>query len=369
MISRKCFLAVALALLAASPLAALADPQYTVTFVPPGFEPGPFDAMNNAGRVVGTYQDRAAIWDGSGILTLNLPPSLGRGINDHMDISGLDRRTDTAFALIGGNFIDVHATLPSLYYTSDGYAINNRGSVAGIADPFADEAVRGFLYRNGHAELVPTLGGDFSFAINLNNNDAVVGYASTGQGSVNNPFTHAIIYHDGSLQDLGTLGTGQRSFGFDINDSGWAVGLSWIQPEELSGSVHPFLFRDGKMMDLGTLGGDFGEALAINNLGLVVGDSLNAEGLLTAFIWKGDKLVDLNTLTALPAGWRLESAMDINDKGQILGTACNGPNPEDCARVRLDLVSAVPEPSPAPMLAAGLGLLAWGRRRMRRRTA
>ncbi|GAB3421622.1 PEP-CTERM sorting domain-containing protein [Massilia agilis] len=368
MIPRKPFLAAALALLAAAPLAAFADPQYTVTFVPPGFEPGPFDPMNNAGRVVGTYQNRAAIWDGSGLLTLNVPPGTGSGINDHLDVTGRVFSTNTAYALIGGNYVDIHATLPSLYYTSEGYSINNRGSVAGIADPFVDEAVRGFLYRNGHSELVPTLGGDFSFALNVNNHDAVVGYASNGQGSVNDPFYHAIIYQDGTVQDLGTLGTGERSLGYDINDCGQAVGWSSIGPDD--SAIHPFLFQDGKMIDLGTLGSGYGQAHAINNLGLIVGESgATVESPLTAFLYIDHKMIDLNAITTLPAGWHLATASDINDQGQILAIACNGPNSEDCTSVRLDLVSAVPEPSAAALLAAGLALVACRRRRVRRARA
>ena len=62
-------------------------------------------------------------------------------------------------------------------------------------------------------------------------------------------------------------------------------------------------------------------------------------------------LVDLNALVALLGSWELTSAGDINNAGQILGTACqNG----SCASV---LLTPVPEPAAGLLLLAGLGVL------------
>lgn len=336
MFSRKMFWAAACALLMACPLTGFAATRYTLTFLPAGFEPGPFHSMNNAGRIVGTYQGRVAIVDRAGIHPVTAPPSVGSGIDDRSDVAGRLTGTQTAFAIIGGRLVDIHATLPSLYYTSDGLVMNNRGSVAGIADPFVDEAVRGFLYRHGHAELVPTLGGDFSFVTGLNDRDAVVGWASTGGGSANDPDYHAIVYHDGKVHDLGTLGTGLRSQAFDINDRWQIVGASQISSADPA-AEHPFLFQNGKMTDLGTLGGISGRALGINERGLIVGDVGRSDDVQVAFLYAGNKMLDLNALTALPAGWELVMAHDINEKGQIVAQACYGFGGE-CRPVRLDPV-------------------------------
>lgn len=335
MFSRKSFWTAALALLVVNPLVAFAAPRYAATFLPRGFEPGPFHPLNNEGRIVGTYQGKVAIFDRSGIHPVKAPPSVGGGINDRSNVAGRLTGTNTAFAIIGGKLVDIHATLPSLYYTSDGQVINNRGSVAGIADPFADEAVRGFLYRHGRSELVPTLGGEFSFITGINNKDGVVGWASTGTGSVNDPQYHAILYKDGKVHDLGTLAKGQRSQAFDMNDRWQIVGASRITPDNFDNPEHPFLFQNGRMIDLGTLGGSSGRALGINNHGLIVGESSGADELRVAFLLLDRKMLDLNKLTALPAGWQLVSAQDINEKAQILATACYGAGGE-CRPVRLD---------------------------------
>jgi hypothetical protein len=133
MFSRKTFWAAAFTLLVAGPLSAQAAPRYTLTFLPQGFEPGPFHPLNNAGRIVGTYQGRVAIVDRSGLHLVKAPPGVGNGINDYSDVTGRVTGSNTAFAIIGGKFVDVHASLPSLYFTSDGEVINNRATSARLA--------------------------------------------------------------------------------------------------------------------------------------------------------------------------------------------------------------------------------------------
>lgn len=49
--------------LAASPLPARADPVCTMTFLPAGFQAA---RINNAGRIVGTYDGAAALWSDTG---------------------------------------------------------------------------------------------------------------------------------------------------------------------------------------------------------------------------------------------------------------------------------------------------------------
>ncbi len=55
-------------------------------------------------------------------------------------------------------------------------------------------------------------------------------------------------------------------------------------------------------------------------------------------------MVDLNTLIDPASGWVITDANGINGAQQIAATACRGGAIGECYAVRLDLVSAVPEP-------------------------
>ena len=81
-----------------------------------------------------------------------------------------------------------------------------------------------------------------------------------------------------TITDLGTLG-GTNSYATDINASGLVVGDSLLA----DGSQHAFIYRDGAMHDLGTLGGTNSKATGINSSGYVVGWSDMADGSQHAF--------------------------------------------------------------------------------------
>jgi probable HAF family extracellular repeat protein len=163
------------------------------------------------------------------------------------------------------------------------------------------------------------------------------------------------------MHDLGSLG-GWDSGANDINDAGQVVGWSTDETADMV----PFIYADGSMRHLGDFDGytAFGEAKAINNAGLVVGWARYSWSEATdAFLYIDGRMRDLNRLVDGADGWTVVEAYDINDAQQILGKACRG---EECLSVRLDLVSAVPEPGKYALLAAGLVLLA-GRSRSGRR--
>lgn len=109
---------------------------------------------------------------------------------------------------------------------------------------------------------------------------------------------------------LGDLG-GNYSFAQDVNDRGSVVGYS----ETSWGADHAFLWRRGRMIDLGTLGGRSSYATAINNRGEVVGYSDTGSGLLHGFLWRRGRMVDLGTLTGGPYDSSL--ACDINNRGVV----------------------------------------------------
>ena len=63
----------------------------------------------------------------------------------------------------------------------------------------------------------------------------------------------------------------------------------------------------------------YSTAYGINDRGQVVGYSVTSSSDPHAFLWDG-VMKDLNSLIPENSGWVLTEAMDINNKGQILGT-------------------------------------------------
>jgi probable HAF family extracellular repeat protein len=82
---------------------------------------------------------------------------------------------------------------------------------------------------------------------------------STAQGPEDHPRYN--------VQDLGVLG-GTFSSAFGINNLGWVTGATNLEGDQ---TEHPVLWRNGSIIDLGTLGAENGSAgfPLKNNLGLV----------------------------------------------------------------------------------------------------
>ena len=306
-------------------------------------------------------------------------PSMGLGINAAGNVTGGSYLSNTdphtaglhAFRYVDGlGMIDVGA-LPT-GNISEGQGINSGGRIVGGSLVGVDDSVSHAFVASATLVLTDlgTLGGDYSYAWDINDNGQITGEAANKAGDV-----HAFLWTSaGGMRDLGTLGGNQsvgrsinesgqvagenrigtvvtrafrftegvgmvslgtlpggtRSSGYGINDSGQVVGESdngpilnptlLLKGFSLFGT-HAFLWTESVgMTDLGHLGGGSSTALAINNNGMVVGTSTLVNGTSRAFRWtQAEGMIDIDTLLPRSSGWVLLVAYDVNDRGQITG--------------------------------------------------
>lgn len=140
----------------------------------------------------------------------------------------------------------------------------------------------------------------------------------------------SFLWSSSKVTELGTLGGKLKqkklesdmwiipgTIGYGLNDKCQVVGVSQIP----DGNMHAFLWERGKMQDLGTLGGTSSDAWDINNLGQVVGSADTIDGATHAFIWDAK-----NGMRDLGIPGKNSRAIRINHKGQVIGQV--GPNQE-----------------------------------------
>jgi probable HAF family extracellular repeat protein len=196
------------------------------------------------------------------------------------------------------------------------YAINDQSQVAGWAEN-TEGRERAFRWTPGNPPQMQdlgTLGGDESQAYGLNNAGRVVGEAATTSAN------YAFFWKPGNMQNLGTLdSSGVKSQANSINDAGRVVGSDWFLLDHLI-QPRPFWWSSGAVQPL-SLPKDYlsGQANAINQVGQVVGYYKDVVTSNTfACFWSS---VDAAPQALGTFGGPYSYARDINDLGQVVGTA------------------------------------------------
>jgi probable HAF family extracellular repeat protein len=277
----------------------------------------PFDIDGPTGRAV-LWQDG----DITDLGTLGGLQNAAVGINDLGQVVGFSG--PDAFLWQAGVLTDLNALLneneaddcPFTYFcvlSSRGLDINNAGSIVGAYEnPFE---LFGFHYGHpaeGYAWHFISLGSDGD-AQAINESGQVVGGVLICDGGGSECPHHAYREDGFFLTDLPPVNDFVFSTATDINDLGQVVGGS-----SSGGSVsHATLWDNGSVIDLGTLGGDKSHATGINNKGQIVGWSTTADNTGPhAFLWEDGVMVELGSL-----GGGLSGALDINEQGRSWGGA------------------------------------------------
>jgi probable HAF family extracellular repeat protein len=218
-------------------------------------------------------------------------------------------------------------------------AVNNLGEVAGFAENSTPDPgcpapqvlqFKAVVWENGVVHKLPTLGSDpDGVAYMINDSGQAVG--ASGNCATFNPIdlynlvpVHALLWEKGKATDLGNLGgtSGQAggNIAFDINSQGQVVGNSDLPGDT---TFHAFLWtRRTGMQDLGTLSGDVASlGISINDAGSLIGASVDASGNPRAFLWERGVMTDLNTLIVGDSPLYLLTGCSINSGGEITGLA------------------------------------------------
>jgi probable HAF family extracellular repeat protein len=228
-------------------------------------------------------------------------------------------------------------------------SINSFNQIVGFSGPGLDSPKsRAFFWSTSTGMVdLGTLGGDYAQAFAINDSGSITGNSQVRSSATATDAVHAFLAPSPlaagaiGMRDLGTLG-GAFSYGMAINSNNHVVGYSTIN--RVDSRVHAFWFNGNGMKDLGSLAPnsinpleDQSVALGVNSSDQIVGysylpaTSANADPAIqpgtspvrqVAFTWYRGVMQDLNKLIGTVADtYHLNSAMAINDNGQITATA------------------------------------------------
>jgi probable HAF family extracellular repeat protein len=192
-------------------------------------------------------------------------------------------------------------------FTTQAYAINDRGQIVGVRMDISDTAFHGFLVSGptiSSIDYTATLGAE---AFGINNFTQIVGTYPGNSGA-----NHGFLYQGGVFTNIDYPGAFTTTPN-GINDSGSVVGqYSATQ----YGQVHAYKEVGGVFTTIDPPGATFAQAFGINNSGLIVGifDGGSCTALWCSFSFDG---VNYNTIVV--PGATLTSVQGVSNDGVIVG--------------------------------------------------
>lgn len=296
-------------------------------------------ALNNTGQVVGSSTtsssfSHAFLYSGGVMTDLGTPLvtdcgtaiaySGATGINDSGQVLGFSLCSDgsqiTSWIWANGTVTQVPgiAACPTYFWPT---GINANSSVTGFTC-LETNTIQAAISDDVTTRGLGVLARGLSVGTSINSSGQVTGYTDTSSG------THAFLYSQGVMSDLGTLGGTRSGYplsysqGQVINDSGQVGGESIAADS----TFHAFLMSSGVMKDLGAIRQGYDAYVGgMNNVGQTVGYTQSIPGSNNPpFAWlytAASGFLDLNTLVPGGSGWVLFQARAVNDNAQI---AANG---------------------------------------------
>lgn len=229
-------------------------------------------------------------------------------------LGGTARATDDSY-----NFIPLSTLGGTVSLGSD---INKHGKAVGHSlNP--SSIWRGFEFQDGAMGDLGTLGGSFSMASRINMHGHMTGAANV----TGNAETHAVVWTEFGVTDLGTISGYKSCQGLGINKFGEVVGEANLRP--IGGFALPnsqaFYVGSAGMVALPTLGGRYSRANNISDKGEIAGvaevaTSPNSHAVQWQRMKKDTwRVTDLGTLPGFPNS----AANAVSNAGWIVGWSFN----------------------------------------------
>jgi probable HAF family extracellular repeat protein len=271
-----------------------------------------YAALDDEARVVGTLQGAPVLWEAGQPHILPVPEGYACG-----EVADISR-----WGILGVAVDADHRQYPIIWVDGEPRILSelsgrslHAGAVSPVGHVVVDEYPSGFRWHDGVVEDLGNLGRDYTQVEDVNAEGQVVGSSRT-RGSV----THAFVWADGSMTDLGILPDRAHSVARAINGSGVVAGecytYDWDQGT-------PFVWESGAMTAL-PLAGDRGIVLAMNDAGVIVGETWDGADPPRGVVWIDGEVHRLDGVLVADEVWAVSVALDINGRGQILGRGTLG---------------------------------------------